>query len=133
VGDIVQTSYSPPDLAMVYHDDHDGRFTPPEGFDLVGKSPLPHNVTQEKMNILPLFLCSESGWFGYCCFSVQDCLHVSYLHLCKEDTYQTDSNGDENTLLYSFLEECETHSLNRNLLVLDFRFGEMETRVRGSH
>lgn len=35
VGDVVQTSYSSPELAMVYHDGHDGKFAAPEGFDLV--------------------------------------------------------------------------------------------------
>ena len=29
------SSYDSPDLVMVYHDDHDGKFAPPEGFDLV--------------------------------------------------------------------------------------------------
>lgn len=39
VGDVVQSCYEPPDVAMVYHDDHDGKFALPEGFDLVYKFP----------------------------------------------------------------------------------------------
>ena len=35
MGDILHSSYDPPDLVMVYHDDHDRKFSPPEGFDLV--------------------------------------------------------------------------------------------------
>ncbi|KAG0568137.1 hypothetical protein KC19_7G189300 [Ceratodon purpureus] len=35
VGDVMLSSYDSPDLVMVYHDDHDGKFAPPEGFDLV--------------------------------------------------------------------------------------------------
>lgn len=36
VGDVVHFCYDPPEFAMVYRDDNDGRFAPPEGFDLVG-------------------------------------------------------------------------------------------------
>lgn len=36
VGDVVHSSYDPPEFAMVYRDENDGRFAPPEGFDLVG-------------------------------------------------------------------------------------------------
>lgn len=35
VGDVVHSCYDPPEFAMVYRDDSDGRFAPPEGFDLV--------------------------------------------------------------------------------------------------
>ncbi|KAL3679175.1 hypothetical protein R1sor_022131 [Riccia sorocarpa] len=35
VGDVVQRCYDPPDSAMVYKDEHDGKFAMPDGFDLV--------------------------------------------------------------------------------------------------
>lgn len=37
---MVQSSYDSPDLVMVYRDDHDGKFVTPQGFELVGTSPL---------------------------------------------------------------------------------------------
>eukprot|EP00897_Mesotaenium_endlicherianum_P008373 jgi/Mesen1/7564/ME000392S06833 len=35
VGDLVRSGYEPPEKAMVYRDDNDGKFVPPVGFDLI--------------------------------------------------------------------------------------------------